>query len=114
MKRCYICGKILTDDKYSEIGPNSYICSNKKCFSSYYWDALAARLAIDRKHKYAIINRIVYSIGNEDDESRENTKIFVIQFNDGSVKSTSSLWREGMLPKRIEKDFPDNARFLYC
>jgi hypothetical protein len=115
MKQCYVCGKTITNNKYFEVGPNSYICNCPKCFSFYYWDSLATRLIADRQHKYAIINHEVYLIGEDENNIRANAnKVYIIQFNDGTLLTTSSLWCEGKMPKRIASDFPDNAQFLYC
>lgn len=113
-KRCYVCGKIIPENTlYYIIGPNSYTCSNEKCFKFYYWDNLAARLIHDRYHQFAIINGQVYEIGSDDDEPRGfYGKHWTIRFNDGTYQETNSLWNRGKLPERLLPDFKDNAKFI--
>lgn len=113
-KRCYVCGKILPENKpYYKVGINSYTCLNNDCFDFYFWDDLATRMVHNRWHEYVIVDKKVYQIGNDNDEPRGfGGKHWTIQFNDGVKKETNSLWYRGELPLRLQHDFPDNAVFL--
>ena len=114
-KRCYVCGKIIPNgEPYYNIGSSEgYVCNKEKCFNFYFWDKLAARMLHDKWHDYAIIDRKVYEIGNDDDSPRGfNGKHWVIQFKDGMYVETHSLWFRGNLPERLQLDFPDNAKFI--
>lgn len=114
MKRCYVCGKIIQDNEFHyNVGKNSYVCGNKECYNFYFWDDLATRMINNPYHEYAIIDKKVYQIGSSDDEPRGfGGKYWVIQFNDGTYIETNSLWFKGDLPKRLQHDFPDNAKFI--
>lgn len=113
-KRCYVCGKLIQDKTvYFSVGPNSYICSNDNCYEFYFWDDLATRMISDKYHQYAIIDQKVYQIGSKtDDPQGFGGKYWSIQFNDGTHVDTHSLWYKGELPKRLQHDFKDNAKFI--
>ena len=113
-KKCYVCGKTIQDGElYYNIGPNSFVCGNNKCFEFYFWDNLATKMVHNKWHKYAIIDRKVYQIGSDDDDPCGfGGKYWVIQFNDGTYVETNSLWYKGELPERLQHDFPDNAVFV--
>jgi hypothetical protein len=113
-KRCYVCGqKINKQDIYYQIGSNSYICNKPSCYNFYYWDNLATRMISDKYHEYVIVDKKVYQIGSDQDEPQGfGGKYWSIQFNDGTHVDTHSLWYKGELPKRLQHDFKDNAKFL--
>lgn len=113
-KYCYVCGKKIQDSEfYYNIGPNSYICNKNGCYNFYYWDNLATRMISDKYHEYVIVDKKVYQIGSEKDEPRGmGGKYWEIQFNDRVIVKTHSLWFIGNLPKRLIRDFPDNAKFI--
>ena len=113
-KYCYVCGKkIQKFDFYYNIGPNSYICNKNNCYEFYYWDRFAARTINDRHHEYAIIDKKAYQIGSKQDEPcGMGGKYWEIQFNDGVIVKTNSLWFLGKIPKWLLSDFPDNAKFI--
>lgn len=113
-KKCYICGKIINNEEmYYSIGFNNFVCNNNKCFETYFWNNLATRMIHNKWHKYAIINKKVYQIDNENSNSRGfSGKHWVIQFNDGIYVETNSLWFRGDLPERLQSDFSDNAKFV--
>lgn len=111
-KICYICGRPITSKAYC-IGPNSYICYNKECYNAYYWDKLAALCAVDSHHEYVVCNNKVYKIGSPFDELLgSNGKEYTIQFKDGKVVKTNSLWPQGIIPEQYRKNFTSNARFI--
>jgi len=113
-KYCYVCGKIIPNNApYYKIGENSYTCLNNECFNFYYWDNLATKMVDNKNHEYAIINQKVYQIGSENDEPRGfGGQSWTIQFNDGVIINTNSLWYRGELPGRLRHDFKDNAKFI--
>ena len=113
IKQCYVCGHIIKDgEPYYSIGTNSYTCSNEKCFHFYYWDNLAARMAVDKGHNYVIVNQEVYEIGKDYDFLKGfGGRHWTIEFNDGTIIETNSLWDRGKLPDRLLHDFKDNAIF---
>lgn len=111
-KYCYICGRPISGLYYKDFN-NLYICNNEDCFNTYFWDDLTNRLSTDKFHEYAIINHKVYLIGSESDDPKGfGGKYYSIQFNDGTIRNTTSLWFKGNLPSNLEKDFQDNAIFL--
>ena len=113
-KYCYVCGKKIGEkDFYYNIGTNSYICDNEKCYNFYFWDSFAAKAIHNRKHEYVIVDRKVYQIGNPQDKVKGmGGKHWSIQFNDEHYIETDSLWLLGDLPQRLLHDFPDNAKFI--
>ena len=43
-KYCYVCGKKIGEkDFHYNIGTNSYVCNNEKCYNFYFWDSFAAK-----------------------------------------------------------------------
>ena len=115
-KRCYVCGKIIkSNDFYYSIGQNSFVCDNSKCYNFYYWDSLATKLCYDNNHKYVIVNKKVYEIGNKcDNQKGFGGRHWRINFLDGIKIETNSLWFRGVLPQRLQTDFKDNAEFEIC
>ena len=113
-KRCYVCGKKIEDnDFHYNVGVNSYVCSNNKCYDFYYWDNLATQMIHDPYHEYVIVDRKVYQIGSDKDEPRGfGGRIWHIHFLDGTNITTNSLWLRGDLPQRLLHDFNDNAIFV--
>ena len=113
-KKCYICGRTINPHElYYTAGPNSYVCNQNDCYEKHFWDMLAARMAVDNEHQYVIIDNKVYEIGSEYDEPLGfGGKHWNIQFDDGILKETNSLWFRGDLPERLQRDFPDNAKFI--
>ena len=113
MKKCYVCGReIKNEELYYNIFPDNYVCANDECFQTYFWDDLANRIKHDKWHEYVIIDKKVYQIGSQYDEPRGfNGKYWAIQFNDGILIETCSLWYKGELPLRLQNDLLDNAKF---
>lgn len=110
-KYCCVCGRPI-NGVYYKTGYNRYVCNNKNCFETNFWDDLATRISFDKFHEYAIINREVYQIGSDFDEPKGfSGNNYTILFKDGTIRNTTSLWLKGKLPARLIKDFPDNAFF---
>lgn len=114
IRKCYVCGRtILEGEPYYNIESGiKYVCCNEECFHRHYWDALAARLNVDKDYNYVIVDQEVYEIGNDYDFPRGfDGKHWIIDFNDGTVRETNSLWDRGKLPEKLTHDFKDNATF---
>ena len=114
MKYCYICGNAINDnEQYFVVGPNSYVCSNEKCYYIYYWDSLAAKFVVNPYHEYASIDGRLYQIGDDKDEPQgSDGRHYEIEFFDGAKKSTNSLWSIGEIPTDKKHIFKENARFV--
>lgn len=112
-KICYVCGhEIKEKEFYYTSGPN-FICDSKECFHIHFWDTLAARISVDTQHHFVIVNYNVYEIGDDNDDPRGfSGKHWVIQFNDGTIIETNSLWHRGKLPTKLQNNFQDNAKFI--
>ena len=113
-KICYICGQeIKSHDFYYCVGPHSYVCNDKNCYQTYFWDRLAAKFVTDNKYQYVVINGILYQI---DDDKREPKGFsgmhHTIQFENGKVIETNSLWLIGEVPETKRNIFKDNAHFV--
>lgn len=61
-------------------------------------------VVIDNKH---------YRIGREDAKGSRGHggSKFVIEFNDGTIITTTNLWYQGVIPPRLRDKFPNTARF---
>ena len=114
MKKCYVCGREIKDKElYYHTFVDSYVCANSKCFDTYFWDNLTNCIAHDQWHEYVIVDKKVYQIGSEYDEPLGfGGKHWNIQFNDGVLVETHSLWYRGELPLKLQQDFKDNAKFI--
>ena len=107
-KYCYICGREIKDHTlFYCIGPNSYVCDNKECYNTYFWDRLAAKFVTDRENKYVVIDGFLYQI-DKDSNGRHHT----IQFENGNIIDTDALWSIGEIPETKRDIFKDIARFV--
>lgn len=107
-KYCYICGReIKNHTLFYCIGPNSYICDNKECYNTYFWDRLAAKFVTDRTNKYVVIDGFLYQIDKD-----SNGHHYTIQFENGNVINTDALWSIGEIPETKRDIFKDNAHFV--
>jgi signal peptidase I len=65
------------------------------------------------QHEYFVVNSKLYQIGSNDDMPRGmGGRYYVIQFEDGTVQNTRSLWVIGDVPESKRKIFKQNARFI--
>lgn len=112
-KFCCVCGReIITDLPYYCEGYNTFTCSNE-CHDVHRWDVLAARFNVEGQHTYFVVNNHLYEIGDEKDEPHGMSgRYYVIQFDDGTMRDTHSLWFIADVPKSKRKIFKQNARFI--
>lgn len=113
-KFCCVCGREIKEhEPYYYAGPNTYACYEGDCWSIYRWNVLAARFVVGRQHEYFVVNNRLYQIGSEkDDPQGSDGRYYVIQFEDGTVRDTRSLWFIGDVPKSKCKIFKQNAHFI--
>ena len=113
-KVCYICGhEIKEGEPYYCIGPNSYTCGTDECYRKYFWDRLSARWIVPNQHEYFVTNNSLYQIGSDTDEPRGmDGNYYKIQFEDGTIKETHSLWFIAVIPKDRRDFFKENAHFV--
>ena len=113
-KFCCVCGREFKgNEPYYCVGPNTYTCYEGDCWSIHQWDLLAARYVVPGQHEYFVVNGKLYQIGSDKDEPRGMSGCFyVIQFEDGTVADTRSLWFIGNVPKSKRKIFKQNAHFI--
>lgn len=111
-KKCMICGRTIgPSETYYSYYPN-FICAKNNCFETYYWKSFLDNYPY-RLHEYAIIDGVAYVIGNETDDPRGfSGRKFTIQFFDGTIITTFSLWYKGTIPDSLRESLPDNARFV--
>ena len=109
-KFCCVCGReILTELPYYCEGYNTFTCSNE-CHNTHRWDVLAARFNVEGQHTYFVINNHLYEI--DDEPGGMSGRHYVIQFEDGTIRDTYSLWFIADVPKDKRHIFKQNARFI--
>ena len=107
MKKCYVCGRpIEKDEPYFSLGYNTYVCSNDNCFEEYRWDYLAAKVAANDNHRYAVINHRLYLFELEP-FYKKNEQVKVI-FND-KYEQNGFLLYVCDIPDNQIKNIADNA-----
>ena len=113
-KKCCICGRTIPDGQtFYSIGANRYICCNSICYQQHFWDLQIEQVRRDTNHEYVIINQKLYKIGSEKDEPRGMSgRNYTIQFENGSICATNSLWLIGKIPKPQAHFLKDNAKFI--
>lgn len=113
-KFCCVCGrKLMEYEPYYCVAPNTFTCFSGECHTEYHWDLLAARYVVPRQHEYFVVNNKLYQIGSEDDNPRGmDGRYYVIQFEDGTVRGTRSLWFINDVPKEKRHIFKQNAHFI--
>lgn len=113
-KFCCVCGcEIKDSEPYYCVAPNTFTCFNDECHTKYHWDLLAARYVVPGQHEYFVVNGKLYQIGSNDDMPRGmGGRYYVIQFEDGTVRDTRSLWFISDVPKFKSKIFKQNAHFI--
>ena len=111
-KYCYVCGREIKDNEWFYcVGPNSHVCNDNKCYKTYFWDRLTAKFVVDTQHEYAVIGSKIYSIGSDNDEPRGMSgRPWTIEFFDGTVRETNSLWYLAEVPEDKKHIFVPNAR----
>ena len=113
-KKCYICGKTITEGlPYYCVGPNSYVCMEGHCYTTYWWDALAAHYIADNKHEYFVANNRLYNIGSDKDDTLGFSGCeYKIEFFDGTTINTNSLWFIADIPEEKRSIFKENAKLI--
>jgi len=114
-KFCCVCGReIKGSEPYNCVNFNTFTCFDGECNSIYHWNLLAARYTtIPPQHEYFVVNNKLYRIGSDEDEPRGmGGRYYVIQFEDGTVIGTRSLWLIGDVPKSKRRIFKQNAHFI--
>ena len=113
-KFCCVCGREIEEhDRYYCVAPDTFTCFSKECYTKYRWDILAARYVVPGQHEYFVANGKLYQIGSDKDEPQgSGGRYYVIQFEDGTMRDTRSLWVIGDVPKSKRKIFKQNARFI--
>lgn len=113
-KFCCVCGhEIKEHEPYYCVAPNTFTCFSDECHTKYRWDLLAARYVAPGQHEYFVADNKLYQIGSNNDVPRGmGGRYYVIQFEDGTVRDTRSLWSIGDVPESKRKVFKQNARFI--
>ena len=113
-KYCCVCGREFKENEpYYCVGPNTYTCYEGDCWSIHRWDILAARFVVEQQHEYFVVNNQLYQIGSEkDDPQGSSGRYYVIQFEDGTIRDTHSLWFIADIPESKRKIFKQNAHFI--
>lgn len=113
-KFCCVCGREIKEhEPYYCVALNTFTCLTDECRDKYHWDLLAARYVVPGQHEYFVVNSKLYQIGSNDDMPRGmGGRYYVIQFEDGTVQNTRSLWVIGDVPESKRKIFKQNARFI--
>lgn len=105
MKKCPVCGKELKP--YEE----HHLDEKGECFECSLW---RERLPLVGNPDVAIINGIMYTIGDEDSKDPFRGfggNKFVIKFKDGRKVTTTNLWCGGEISDAWKPKFSDNADF---
>ena len=113
-RTCCICGREIKEgDFYYKVDSNSYTCGDQECYNTYQWNKWAERFQTPNQHEYLVINNKLYQIGSNEDQPRgSGGRYYVIQFEDGIIRDTRSLWFIIEIPKSKRKIFKQNAHIL--
>ena len=109
--KCEICGKEIQQKMpWIRTGKNSGVCSDK-CFHFKFWNDYYTSMCNDSEHKYIIINGHAYHIGNEDDITKGfSGRHWRLQFFDGYICETTSLWHMGQVPQDWREKIVNNGK----
>ncbi len=113
--KCAICGRNLDDNNdYYCFSNNIQVCNVSNCFFTYFWRETSNEIKHDKAHKFPVIDGIVYYVGSENDNPKGMSgKHFTIQFNDGTIVETNSLWSKGFVPATWKNQITNNAIFKW-
>lgn len=110
--RCTVCGKEFDPSyNYSE----KVMVEHQMCFTCNFWRKMLEQDKQSAPHEVVIVDGVHYIVGDENSTSHFRGfggRKFDIQFNDGTLVTTTNLWCQGDISPEWRDKFPDNAKFV--
>ena len=114
MNKCKTCGSPIESNHYID---GNVMEEHQMCFYCNFWREMLEEDSKRSPHTACMIDGTHYVIGPEDSEETYfrgfGGRKFTIEFNDGTIVTTTNLWCQGEPEDDYWKEkFPNNAKFV--